>query len=83
MATQRADGPFRLHPLSDQLWDMARMIREFRADDQTIRRWVRERRLPGPCLRRDGRAFWDPSDVEFYRRKRLRRIGAEMGEAVG
>ena len=31
----------------------------------------------------DGRAFWDPADVESFRRKRLHRIGAEMGEAVG
>jgi hypothetical protein len=83
MATHRADGPFRLDSVPDVLWDMARMILELRADDQTIRRWVRERRLPGPTLRRGGRAYWSPADVHFFRRQRLRRIGAEMGEAVG
>jgi hypothetical protein len=73
-----ADGPVRLEPLPDRLWGMARMVQELRADDQTIRRWVREERLPGPCLRRKGRAYWDPAAVEFFRRQRLRRIGAEM-----
>ena len=82
MKSQHADGPFRLDSLPIELWDMARMIREVRADDQTIRRWVRKRRLPGPSLRRGGRAFWDPASVDFFRRKRLRRIGAEMMEAV-
>jgi hypothetical protein len=69
--------PYRLAAPSNELWDMARMTEEFQADDQTIRRWVRERRLPGPTLRRGGRAFWDPADVETFRRNRLRRIGAE------
>ena len=77
MPTPHADEPFRLSPLPDQLWDMARMIDELRADDQTIRRWVREGRRSRPCLRRDGRSFWDPADVEHFRRTRLRRIGAE------
>src|SRR5262245_2264071 len=83
MPTHPADGPFRLDPLPGELWDMARLVNELRAGDQTIRRWVREGRLPGPCLRRNGRAYWDPADVAFFRRTRLRRIGAEMGEAVG
>jgi hypothetical protein len=83
MPTQLADGPFRLFPPPGELWDMARMIDEVRADDQTVRRWVREGRLPGPCLRRNGRTYWDPADVESFRRKRLRHIGDEMGEAVG
>ena len=83
MATHQADKPFRLDSVPDGLWDMAQMILELRADDQTIRRWVRERRLPGPILRRGGRAYWSPADVHFFRRQRLRRIGAEMGEAVG
>jgi hypothetical protein len=83
MATQQGDGPFRLSSLPSELWSMARLIEELRADDQTVRRWVRERQLPGPCLRRNGRAYWNPADVEFYRRKRLRRVGAEIGEAVG
>ena len=38
---------------------------------------------PGPTLRRGRRAFWNPADVDLFRRQRLRRIGAEMGEAVG
>jgi len=77
MTTRPADEPFRLSPLSGELWDMARMIDELRAEDQTIRRWVRERRLPGPCLRRNGRAYWNPAEVDSFRRKRLHRIGAE------
>jgi hypothetical protein len=83
MQSQPANEPFRLSPLPGELWDMARMIDELQADDQTIRRWVREGRIPGPCLRHNGRAFWDPADVASFRRKRLRRIGAETGEAVG
>jgi hypothetical protein len=83
MAIQQADEPFRLSALPDKLWGMARMIDALRADDQTIRRWVREGCLPGPCLRRNGRPYWDPADVESFRRKRLHRIGAETGEAVG
>ena len=63
MNSQAADGPFRLDPLPPELWDMARVIEELRADDQTVLRWVRERKLPGPCLRRGGRAYWDPADV--------------------
>jgi hypothetical protein len=77
MPTRPGDEPFRLSPLPNELWDMARMIDELRADDQTIRRWVREGHLPRSCLRRNGRAFWDPADVEHFRRTRLRRIGAE------
>jgi hypothetical protein len=77
MPTPRADELFRLSPLPNELWDMARMIDELRADNQTIRRWVREGRLPGRCLRRNGRAFWGAADVAFFRRNRLRRIGAE------
>jgi hypothetical protein len=77
MPTRHEDEPFRLSPLPDLLWDMARMVDELRADDQTIRRWVREGHLPRPCFRRNGRSFWDPADVERFRRTRLRRIGAE------
>ena len=77
MATQYDDGPVRLNSLPGELWGMARMIDELRADDQTVRRWVREGCLPRPCLRRNGRSFWDPADVEHFRRTRLRRIGAE------
>jgi hypothetical protein len=77
MTTRPTDEPFRLSPLPDQLWDMARMIDELRADDQTVRRWVREGCLPRPCLRRNRRAFWNPADVASFRRNRLRRIGAE------
>jgi hypothetical protein len=69
--------PYRLAAPSNELWDMARMTEEFRADDQTVRRWVREGRLPGPTLRRGGRAFWDPADVTPFRDRRLHRIGAE------
>jgi hypothetical protein len=83
MATIDAGDSFRLESLPDRVWDMARMVVKLRADDQTIRRWVREGRLPGPTLRRRGRAFWNPADVEPYRRKQLHRIGVEMGEAVG
>jgi len=77
MSNHPTDGPFRLEPLSDNLWEMARLTRELRADDQTIRRWVREGKLPGPTLRREGRALWDPADVEPFRRRRLHRIGAD------
>jgi hypothetical protein len=52
MNTRPADGPFRLESVPCQLWDMARMTDELRADDQTIRRWVREGVLPPPSLRR-------------------------------
>jgi Excisionase-like protein len=83
MATFHTGDSFRLESLPDDVWDMARMDVKLRADDQTIRRWVREGRLPGPALRRGGRAYWNPADVGPYRRKRLRRIGAEMVEAVG
>jgi MerR HTH family regulatory protein len=69
--------PYRLGAPSNAVWDMARVIEELRADDQTIRRWVREGKLPGPTLRRRGRALWDPADVEPFRRRRLHRIGAE------
>jgi hypothetical protein len=78
MASQQGDGPFRLESLPSQVWGMARVSEELRADDQTVRRWVRERRLPGPCLRRNGRAYWDPAQIDPFRRTRLRRIGAEM-----
>jgi hypothetical protein len=77
MATQQDDGPFRLDSLPGELWGMARMVQELRADDQTVRRWVREGCLPGPALRRNGRAYWDPADVDSFLRKRLHRIGAE------
>jgi hypothetical protein len=77
MNSQAADGPFRLDSLSTELWSMARMIEELRADDQTVRRWVREGKLPRPTLRRGGRAFWSPAEVEPFRRRRLHRIGAE------
>ena len=77
MKSQAADGPFRLDSPPTRLWDMARMIEELRADDQTIRRWVREGRTPSATLRRGSRAFWDPADVEPFRRRRLHRIGAE------
>jgi hypothetical protein len=77
MPTPPAHEPFRLSPLPNELWDMTQMIDELRADDQTIRRWVREGRLPRPCLRRNGRAFWNPADVASFRHKRLRSIGAE------
>jgi hypothetical protein len=77
MTTRPADEPFRLSPIPGELWDMARMVDELRADDQTVRRWVREGRLPRPCLRRNNRAFWNPADVACFRRNRLRRIGAE------
>ena len=80
MNCQAADGPFRLDPIPTELWDMARMIEELRADDQTIRKWVREGKLPRPTLRRGGRAYWDPADVEPFRRRRLHRIGAEKTE---
>ena len=83
MATCHMDDSFRLESLPDDVWDMARMAVKLRADDQTIRRWVREGRLPGPTLRRGGRAYWNPADVGPYRRKRLHRIGAELVEAVG
>jgi DNA-binding transcriptional MerR regulator len=76
MNSQTANGPFRLESVPATLWDMARMTEELRADDQTIRRWVREGVLPPPSLRRVGRAYWSPADVEPFRRKRLRRIGA-------
>jgi hypothetical protein len=77
MNTQAADGPFCLNPHPTELWDMVRMGKELRADDQTIRKWVREKRLPGPCLRRGGRALWSPTDVEPFRQRRLHRIGVE------
>ena len=83
MKTTYAGDSFRLESLPDDLWGMARMVNELRADDQTIRRWVREGRLVGPILRRGGRAYWDPADIDFFRRQRLHRIGAEMKEAVG
>jgi hypothetical protein len=77
MDTQAADGSFRLDPHPTEMWSMARMTKELRADDQTVLRWVREGRLPGPCLRRGGRAYWDPTDVTPFRQRRLHRIGAE------
>jgi hypothetical protein len=77
MTTQQDDGPFRLDSPPTELWSMARMVQELRADDQTIRLWVRQGRLPKPWLRRDGRAYWNPADVDSFRRKRLHRIGAE------
>jgi hypothetical protein len=77
MNGQATNEPFSLVPVPTDLWDMPRMIEELRADDQTIRRWVRERVLPSPSLRRRGRAYWNPADVEPFRRRRLRRIGAE------
>jgi hypothetical protein len=57
MTTRQADEPLRLSPIPGELWDMDRRVDELRADDHTIRRWVWEGRLPGPCLRRNGRAF--------------------------
>ena len=82
MTSRQGDAPFQLDPLPAELWGMPRMVREFRADDRTIRQWVREGELPGPCMRRGGRAFWNPSAVVFYRDQRLRRIGVE-GETAG
>jgi hypothetical protein len=78
-----ADDSFGLESLPAEVWDMARMVVKLRAGDQTIRRWIREGRLLGPTLRRGRGAYWNPAEVEPYRRKRLRRIGAEMVEAVG
>lgn len=60
-----------------RFWEMARVVQEFRADNQTIRSWVREGRLPGPFDRCAGRAFWNSASVEFYRRQRPHRTGAE------
>jgi hypothetical protein len=76
MNNRPADGPFRLESVPCELWGMVRMTDELRADDQTIRRWVREGVLPPPSLRRRGRAYWTPADVEPFRRRRLHRIGA-------
>jgi hypothetical protein len=57
MATTYAGGSCRLELLPEDLWATARMIREVRADDQTIRQWVREGRLSRPTLRCGGRAI--------------------------
>ena len=58
MANQfrQADGPFRLSALPDDLWPTERMAQGFRADEQTIRRWVREGGTPRavPPSRRPG-----------------------------
>jgi hypothetical protein len=87
MLTHRADSPqrptgphepFRLESLPAEVWGMKRMQTEFRATDWTIRWWVRSGKLPKPCLRRDGRPYWDAAKVEFYRKQRLHRLGAEM-----
>jgi hypothetical protein len=67
--------PFRLKPLPDQLWMIERLSQELRARPQTVRGWIRAGRLPGPCLRRDGRAYWDPTTVEDFRRRRAHRLG--------
>ena len=73
MATIQAEGSLRLESLSGDLWDMARMVREFRADDQTIRRWVRERKLPGPMSpTRTAGPFGTRPTFDFFRRQRLR-----------
>ncbi|MBV8233859.1 MAG: hypothetical protein JO329_28100 [Planctomycetaceae bacterium] len=72
-----ADGLFRLSALPADLWPMGRMAQEFRTTPQMISRWLRGGKLPGPCLRRGGRAYWDPNDVASHLRNRLRRIGAE------
>jgi hypothetical protein len=69
------DVPYRLESAPSTLWDMDRLVRELRADDQSIRRWVRVGKLPGPILRRGGRAYWSPADVEPFQRRRFRRLG--------
>jgi hypothetical protein len=74
MNNRPVEAPFRLRRVPCELWSMARMVVQLRADDQTIRRWVREDRLPRPAIRRGGRPLWDPADVEEFRRARLRRI---------
>lgn len=76
MENQPTGGPtaFDLEPLPPDLWPMERLRRELQADEQTIRRWVREGRLAPPCLRRGGQAYWSPSDVEPFRDRRLRRL---------
>lgn len=56
---------------------MDRLCRELHADDQTVRRWVREGRLARPCLRRDGRAYWSPAEIKPFRQRRLHRLGLE------
>jgi hypothetical protein len=71
MTPRGHDEPFRLVPLPVCLWGVARMARELRANERTIRRWMRQGRVPKPCLRRDGRSYWDPAQVEPYRRERL------------
>ena len=48
MRPREDDGRFVLESDPGQLWDVTRMARELRADDQTIRRWVREGKLPEP-----------------------------------
>jgi hypothetical protein len=68
---------FQLRSLPAELWGIDRLCAELRADDPTIRRRVREGRLPGPCLRRGGRAYWAPGDVEPLLRSRRHRLVLE------
>jgi hypothetical protein len=74
MTTQSGDGSFRLEPLPTELWGVARMAREFQTSQSTIRRWARQGRIPRPCLRRQGRLYWDPASIDLHRRMRLRDI---------
>ena len=77
MKTQPAERSFRLDALPPYLCSMGRMVKELRVDDKTIRRWVREGRLPGPTRRRGDRAYRQAADVEPFKARRLRYIGAE------
>ena len=65
-ANGRDGETLRLESLPDVLWNMARMVIELRADDQTIRRWVREGELPGPTLRCGGRTCWSPTTFSSF-----------------
>jgi hypothetical protein len=76
MTMQSSGEPFQLEVLPAQLWGVARMALEFKVQPATVRRWARRGLIPRPALKRDGRSFWDPAQLEPFRRERLRRLAA-------
>jgi hypothetical protein len=54
---------FCLEAPPDRLWSLERMAREFDVRESSIRRWVRDGKIPQPWTRRSGKPLWAPEVV--------------------
>jgi hypothetical protein len=77
MNPQPEPEPFRLIALPPALWGKPRMLAEFHLKESQLGNLIRAGRIPGPCLRRDGCAYWNPVEVQPSLRQRLKRLGLD------